>query len=154
MAIPSRYRMSSERLQALKEEVNYLETVSDTEPFWQRNEVPRRNPDDKLCGIGMSTLTFRPNGNISPCIPHPAILGNIATNDLASLWRHSAMLNEMRNLKFKDVSPKCSTCPHSGFCAVCPGASVSEYGDIGPSPYSCRHAALKHKLFLSRRFAK
>lgn len=31
MAIPSRYRMSSERLQALKEELNYLETVREKE---------------------------------------------------------------------------------------------------------------------------
>ena len=31
MAIPSRYRMSSERLEALKEELNYLETVREKE---------------------------------------------------------------------------------------------------------------------------
>ena len=31
MAIPSRYKMSSERLEALKEELNYLETVREKE---------------------------------------------------------------------------------------------------------------------------
>ena len=31
MAIPSRYRMSTERLEALKEELTYLETVREKE---------------------------------------------------------------------------------------------------------------------------
>lgn len=39
MAIPSRYRMSTERLEALKEELNYLETVREKEVAEQIKEA-------------------------------------------------------------------------------------------------------------------
>ncbi|MBQ6924403.1 MAG: radical SAM protein [Kiritimatiellae bacterium] len=129
----------------------YLETVADEEPFWQQSEIPLRKPDDTICGMGLYTLTVRPNGNISPCIPHPMVLGNVTKDSLPDIWDNSLELNKLRQYRWRDVSAKCVTCEHSGFCMVCPGTSYAECGELAPCSYSCRHAQLKHNLFLSGR---
>ena len=125
----------------------YLASISDEEPLWWQNSPPFRDPDSPVCGVGFSTLTFRPNGNISPCIPHSCVLGNVKEDSVKEIWDRSSKLIELRNLKLRDVSPKCSTCKDSGFCVICPGIALSETGKIGPCSYSCRHARLKHSLF-------
>lgn len=125
----------------------YLASISDTEPLWQQKSPPVREPDSPVCGVGFSTLTFRPNGNVSPCIPYSYVLGNVKKDSVKGIWEGSGKLVELRNLKLRDVSPQCATCNDSGFCVICPGIALSEAGAIGPCSYSCRHARLKHSLF-------
>ena len=127
----------------------FFATEAQYDPFWDSESVPTRDPEGMLCGVGLSTLTFRPNGDISPCIPFPLVLGNVADCSIQTIWRDSQKLNCLRRLRFKDVSAKCPTCEHSGFCAICPGVSFAESGELRPCSYSCRHAMLKHELFAS-----
>ena len=120
-----------------------------TDPIWNEDEIPTRPPDSQICGVGVSTLTFRPNGDISPCIPYPLVLGNICRQDVKDVWANSSELEALRKMRFGDISERCKTCPDSGFCHVCPGVAYAESKKLAPCSYSCRHARVKHDLFRS-----
>jgi len=131
----------------------FFETESKRDPFWNRSSVPPRDLDAPICGIGLSSFAIRPNGDISPCIQHPAVLGNVLKDSIQTIWKTDPLLESFRKTRFRDVSPKCATCEHSGFCGVCPGTAFEENGRLSPCSYSCWHAALKHEWFDSRIFS-
>ncbi len=123
--------------------LQYFEDEARTEPLWHQ-PMPARDVDAPICGLGHSTLTFRPNGDISPCISFPVVLGNVQTDRIEDLWENSDQLAKMRRYRFADVSDKCRGCEHLDYCHVCPGLSFAETGRLDPCSYSCRHAKLKH----------
>lgn len=125
----------------------YLREEAKENQFWKQQKVPARNADEAICGIGLSTLAFRPNGDISPCIPYLKTLGNVRNDAISGIWSSHPELERLRSLKFRDISPKCAECEDSGFCSVCLGISLLESGKVGPCSYSCWHAKVKREVF-------
>lgn len=121
------------------------------DPFWEQDSIPPVNPDDPVCSVGRSALTFTPNGDIVPCIQFPMVLGNVAKNSVSDVWEHSPELKRLGQMKFRDISPRCATCEDSGFCSVCPAISWGESGKLAPCGFSCRHARTRHEFFRARK---
>ena len=100
------------------------------------------SPRQTNCGIGMSSLTVRSNGILTPCpsLPDEISLGDIRKNSIAEIWNNSPFLNRMRRISACE-NDKCKECSH---IKVCQGGCMADiyrrtgtlrYGD----PYECAY---------------
>jgi len=126
---------------------NWLEGEQDSDPIWQMESVPLRNPNENICGAGVFSISFRPDGAIVPCINYPTVAGDISHDSIQTIWKCSTVFESLRRTVFSDVSSNCANCVDSGFCHVCPGISLTESGHLRPCSYSCHQAHLKHSFF-------
>ena len=93
---------------------------------------------DLLCSAGHNFFAVNSKGDILPCLQLPLVLGNIKNQSFKSVWRDSAVLNNLRGLKSDSVKI-CSNCPDAPYCQRCPGLALTEDGDMfGPSSIACR----------------
>lgn len=103
--------------------------------------------DDKVCGVGMSTLCMVTNGDVFPCAGwQKYICGNIKQSSLKSIWNDSPQVNYLRRLRQSDF-PKCVNCEDSNFCLMCMSRNSNENpnGDIFDIPQiTCDAARIHH----------
>ncbi len=97
-----------------------------------------KNLDSPPCSIGKSGLSVDPFGNVNPCNAYKTNLGNVRRNSLQDIWLLSPELKKIRNLKMRDVSPKCARCENIAFCPVCIGFAEQERNE----PYFCEDVCL------------
>ena len=85
------------------------------------------------CGAGRFYVALRPNGDIEPCVFLPLTIGNIRRDDFAELWRHSPVLNALRN---KDMlAAACGQCEYRYYCGGCRARAYAYTGDcLAPDP--------------------
>jgi radical SAM protein with 4Fe4S-binding SPASM domain len=83
--------------------------------------------DDVPCQAGRRIVTVLPEGNVTPCVVYPRILGNIRANSLAEIWTSHEALT-LRQETYSDHS-ECGGCSAKKYCKFCPGHSYIERGD-------------------------
>ncbi len=72
----------------------------------KKNEV-EISPDDKVCGVGMSTLCMVASGDVYPCAGWQRyVCGNIKNMPLRKIWDESPQVNYLRKLRQRDFK-KC-----------------------------------------------
>ncbi len=92
------------------------------------------------CNAGLSTFAVSPNGDISPCIQTPLVLGKAAFQSVARIWQHSSRLMYWRGIA-KLVHPTCRDCRFAIQCSRCSGIAFLETGSAWkPSPTVCSQA--------------
>ncbi len=103
---------------------------------------PPAAPDDAPCAIGRRTARIGPDGNVYPCSTYPEAVGNLRQRSFAEIWwGDSALLAELRALRFRDLEPACTSCASSGYCNRCLALGLLEHGNArGPVTESCRIA--------------
>lgn len=103
----------------------------------------RRNPDDHLCGVGVSTISISANGDLYPCPVFPLKLGNFSKASIREVWEQSSSLHELRRVRFSDYEV-CMKCDSSDYCGICMGKFYSESGGdrLATSAFFCGVAAL------------
>ncbi len=79
------------------------------------------------CHAGIVYFSLRPNGDVFPCTFLPIKVGNIRDQSLASIWRNSKVLNELRQRGM--LKGKCGECKFRGTCGGCRGRAYACSGD-------------------------
>jgi radical SAM protein with 4Fe4S-binding SPASM domain len=103
--------------------------------------------EHRFCGIGLSSLTISPYGEIYTCVGARVSAGNIRTTTLDSIWHESPVWEETGNLTISKL-PVCSTCELRQYCVRCHGTAAFEDGDmLGCSSVAYREARLRRQAY-------
>jgi len=94
------------------------------------------------CGIGLSSLFIKSNGDVSPCpaFPDEISIGNIREVTVAEIWNNSEFLNKVRRMSASE-NDMCRECPH---IKVCGGGCMADIyrrtGELGwGDPFECAY---------------
>lgn len=105
--------------------------------------------DDKVCGVGMSTLCMVANGMVYPCAGWQEYhCGDLNKQTLKEIWDSSPEVLYLRKLRMKDF-PKCLTCDDRNYCKLCiaRNSNESKTGSIFDVPPStCEAAKLQREI--------
>lgn len=105
--------------------------------------------DDKICGVGMSTLCMVSNGDIYPCAGWQRyVCGNIKQQELSEIWMSSTQVKYLRSLRLKDFE-KCAKCKDINYCVMCMSRNSNEdaNGSIFNIPdITCAAARIHHEI--------
>lgn len=105
--------------------------------------------NDRVCGVGMTTLCMVANGDVYPCAGwQKYICGNIKEVPLQKIWEDSPQVNYLRKLRQKDFK-KCIWCKDKDFCLMCMSrnSNENEDGDIFNIPQiTCDAAKIHHQM--------
>lgn len=141
----------------LKEVINhFLQTDvvvrSNVETFDEyEQEDTRMDLEDRVCGVGITTLCMVTNGDVYPCAGwQKYVCGNIKEVPLQTIWKTSPQVNYLRSLKQKDFK-KCIGCKDKDFCLMCMSrnSNENENGDIFKIPQiTCDAARIHHNMVI------
>lgn len=87
------------------------------------------------CTAGKSSMAIDGYGNVYGCslmVSMPGLsAGNINYNSINEIWNESEIFNIYRNMKYKDIEGKCSTCDElkqcKGGCRACSYSATNKY---------------------------
>ena len=106
-------------------------------------------PDDRVCGVGMSTLCMVATGEVYPCAGwQEYVCGNLKQETLKQIWSNSPKIKYLRSLRQKDFN-KCIGCNDFNYCMMCMSRNSNEScdGDIFKIPQiTCDAARVHHKV--------
>lgn len=126
-------------LQLGKEEISYIATKYLKRKHFRNAGLKH---DDFICSAGRSTLALDPYGNIFPCVLLRENSGSIKKSPLAETWNDSDILNNIRNLRFRDLKD-CPDCQLSSSCNRCSGlAFLSGFKITNHSKLDCIQASV------------
>ena len=105
--------------------------------------------DDRVCGVGITTLCMVTNGDVFPCAGwQKYTCGNLKENTLKNIWEDSPQVNYLRKLRKKDFK-KCLGCENREFCLMCMSRNSNENanGDLFDIPQiTCEAAKIHHGI--------
>lgn len=87
--------LNEEQEQELFSKIRYWRKKSKSIISLVYNEKPLDDIDDG-CPCGKKSIAIRPNGDISPCVYNPIVIGNVLEDDLSLLWLDSPFLKHLR----------------------------------------------------------
>ena len=128
--------------------------ISDTELFdclkkidWRPElRLKDKGPEDHPCNAARSLFSIDPEGNIFPCLEIREKAGNIRNEKFSDIWKHSTVLNSIRNIKMKDLKD-CSECMYKNYCNRCHGGALKKGLEITDhSEFDCTMAQFNKKL--------
>lgn len=106
--------------------------------------------DYRFCGIGLSSMTIGPYGEVFSCIGARVSAGNLREQPLATIWRESPVWQELSGLTLGNL-PVCSTCELRQYCVRCHGNAAFEDGDmLGCSSVAYREARLRRQALMGK----
>ena len=110
--------------------------IGDVEEFCAMPTKPREDDlEARPCSAGHTACYVSPYGDVFPCVQFPLPTGNVRQQRFVDIWRHSEKMNEVRDIRVKDLS--CSQCTHITSCTRCPGLAYMEGNMRGPSTQDC-----------------
>jgi radical SAM protein with 4Fe4S-binding SPASM domain len=110
--------------------------VGDVEEFCAMPVKPGESDlEARPCSAGHTACYVSPYGDVFPCVQFPLPTGNVRQQRFVDIWRHSKQMNEVRDIRVKDLS--CSQCTHVTNCTRCPGLAYMEGNMRGPSTQDC-----------------
>ena len=87
------------------------------------------------CGAGRLYWALQPNGDLTPCVFIPIMLGNITRDGFLDVWRDSPVLKALRDRSgFKGG---CESCDHRNVCGGCRARAYGYTGDLTQSDPGC-----------------
>lgn len=109
--------------------------------------VPGRDLEGPVCGAGQAQLSFSPTGIAFPCTALPIPVGDARWQNVREIWEKSPELKDIQRFRFRDLSPRCSSCPHSGSCTICLGSAWPKNAlRTEPPTWACRQAAMRAEM--------
>ncbi|RLI78746.1 radical SAM/SPASM domain-containing protein [Archaeoglobales archaeon] len=79
------------------------------------------------CGAGRLYCGINPNGDITPCVFIPIVVGNVKDGFL-KVWQESEILNLLRDRD--DERYACKSCEYRYICGGCRARAYGYYGDL------------------------
>jgi radical SAM protein with 4Fe4S-binding SPASM domain len=87
------------------------------------------------CGAGHSVLAIQPNGDITPCLFLPIVVGNLRQHHIRNLWRQSEILHLLRERAA--LRGRCGVCDGKAACGGCRARAYACTGDIMAADPGC-----------------
>lgn len=97
------------------------------------------------CSAGHTSVYMSPYGDVYPCVQFPVKCGSVREQSLSEIWYRSEQMNQIRNIRLKDLHT-CSGCDHLSGCTRCPGLAYMEGDMRGPSSADCEKSLIKAGL--------
>jgi len=89
-----------------------------------------------VCGINYA-------GDVYPCIGAPIFSGNVGQSSFHDIWKNSAELNKIRNIKKEDFK-ECFDCNLKTLCSRSSGSAYVNSGNYwGPDHQACQQSQVK-----------
>ncbi len=112
----------------------------------QKQIKPRHFPSELLrripyygrgcaAGMPMGYVMVQCNGEVNPCMLLQINLGNIRQQDIASIWKNSSVLQQLRKREL--LRGECGRCDYKLTCSGCRGRAYEETGDMMATDLGC-----------------
>jgi radical SAM protein with 4Fe4S-binding SPASM domain len=103
----------------------------------------------RFCGIGLTSLTIGPYGEVYSCVGARVSAGNVREQRLATLWQ-APVWAELAGLTLANL-PVCASCELRQYCVRCHGTAAFEDGDLlGCSSVAYREARLRRQVLRAK----
>lgn len=112
---------------------------------------PVADANDRVCGVGLSTLCMVANGDIYPCAGwQQYVCGNIKNISLSEIWHSAPQIEYLRGLRMRDFK-KCMGCEDYQYCLMCVSRNYNEssQGSMFDIPQITCDAAHAHHAVVS-----
>ena len=105
-----------------------------------------KGPNDPPCNAARSLFSIDPAGNIFPCLEIRHKAGNIKNKNFSDIWKNSDVLNNVRDIKVKNLK-NCYNCTYKNYCNRCHGGALKRNLNITDhSDFDCTIAKFHKKL--------
>ncbi|MEM0101476.1 MAG: SPASM domain-containing protein, partial [Candidatus Methanomethyliaceae archaeon] len=85
------------------------------------------------CGAGRFYIAINPNGDITPCVYFPLVVGNLLNSNLEELWIELKEFKELRNRNL--LEPHCGICEYRFVCGGCRARAYGYFENyLAPDP--------------------
>jgi len=93
------------------------------------------------CGAGRIYAALQPNGDVTPCVFLPIMVGNIRNKTFREIWESSEVMQVLRNREL--LKGYCGDCPYKYLCGGCRARAYAYFSDItAPDPGCILNAEL------------
>ena len=101
------------------------------------------------CGAGRLYCAIQPNGQVTPCVFMPIVVGDLRKQSLKEVWLKSKVLRELRDRSM--LEGRCGHCKYKYVCGGCRARAYAYYGDyLAPDP-GCIREVEEPSIQFSRR---
>ena len=101
------------------------------------------------CGAGRIYCALQPNGDVTPCVFFPYVVGNLRKRKFRDIRENSELFNLLRDRDNPNYA--CSSCPYRYICGGCRARAFNITGDpLGPDigcPIASAMAKMASKSF-------
>jgi len=85
------------------------------------------------CGAGRCYCAVQPNGDITPCVFMPLVVGNVRRDDFMDIWENCEVFKRLRDRS--TYKENCASCDYKYYCGGCRARSYGYFGDfLGADP--------------------
>ena len=85
------------------------------------------------CGAGRIYAAIQPNGDVTPCVFMPIIVGSLREESFESIWKNTPLFNKLKNREL--LKEPCKTCAYKYVCGGCRARAYAYTRDpLGPDP--------------------
>jgi len=87
------------------------------------------------CGCGRLYIAMQPNGDLTPCVFFPYVIGNIKNDNILNVWNNSTLLKQAR--KREEFIGNCKNCSSRNICGGCRARSYSYFKNVREDDPGC-----------------
>ena len=91
------------------------------------------------CGAGREYCAIQPNGDVTPCVFMPIVVGNLRRQHFAEIWRSSEVLEKLRDRR--NLKGGCASCDYKYVCGGCRSRAYAYFGDLNAPDPGCIYNA-------------
>ncbi|ALU11537.1 heme biosynthesis protein [Ignicoccus islandicus DSM 13165] len=85
------------------------------------------------CGAGRIYAALEPNGDVTPCVFLPIVVGNVRRKSFREIWETSDLFLKLRDRS--NLAENCKSCPYREVCGGCRARAYAYFNDpLGPDP--------------------
>ena len=85
------------------------------------------------CGAGRCYCAIQPNGDITPCVFMPIVVGNVRRDDFLDVWENCDVFRQLRDRS--TYKENCVSCDYKYYCGGCRARAYGYFGDyLGADP--------------------
>ncbi len=90
------------------------------------------------CGAGRIYAAIQPNGDVTPCVFMPIVVGNVREKPFKQIWDETPLFQKLRDKN--NLSQPCKSCPYRNVCGGCRARAYAYFNDpLGPDPGCIRY---------------
>ena len=85
------------------------------------------------CGAGRIYAALEPNGDVTPCVFLPIVVGNVREKHFKEIWETSDLFLKLRDRN--NLKGYCKDCPYREICGGCRARAYAYFNDpLAPDP--------------------